>query len=83
MAVQLWAPKWFSKNRTDGTRRNLVWHNLHPAIFRSRSECRDFIDQHYGYIRARPDLQKEPHGWRVPTAVKVKVIEIKKLRSDV
>lgn len=25
------------------------------------------------FIKTRPDLRKEPHGWRLPKAVRVKV----------
>ncbi len=43
-------------------------------LFRTRAECRAWIDEHYGYIRTRADLRAEPHGWRMPRAVKVRVV---------
>jgi hypothetical protein len=74
--TQLWAPKWTSKNHTDGVTSHLIWDNLLPALFRSRRECREFIEHKYGYIRNRPDLQREPHGWKMPRPVKVTITEL-------
>jgi len=70
----LWAAEWHSKNQLDGERRHIIYENLLPALFRTRRECRDFIKEKYGYIAERPDLQNEPHGWRLPQAIKVKII---------
>lgn len=74
----MWAPEWRSNNHLDGRRRHLcLWHRHvgieFPTVFSSRRACRKFIEKHYGYIRNRRDLQQEPHGWRIPQAVKVKV----------
>ena len=30
----------------------------------------------YGYIREREDLRKEPHGWKMPIAIKMDVKEV-------
>ena len=81
--MALWAPKWSQTNKLDGHREYLrLWYGYrgqrYPAVFLTRRECREFIESEYGYIRAREDLRKEPHCWRVPTAVKV---EIRELRS--
>lgn len=73
--TQLWIPKWATKNRLDGKRSVLVWHKMMPALFRSRRECRDFIEREYGYIKNRPDLCQEPHGWTLPKPVKVIIKE--------
>ena len=65
-----WGVEWRSKSRLFGRRRHLQWTNdLH--LFRTRRECRAFIEMEYGYIRNRPDLREEPHGWSVPQAVRV------------
>jgi len=72
--TQLWGAKWKSVNLLDGCREHLIWHNMLPALFRSRAECRAFIEREYGYIRNRPDLRSEPHGWRMPRPVKVSII---------
>ena len=73
--ANLWAAQWHSKNRLDGERRHIIYRDLLPALFRTRRECRDFIRENYGYIEHRDDLRSEPHGWRLPKAVKVLVIE--------
>ena len=67
-----WAVEWRSQNRLDGARRHLTWES-DVRLFRTRRECRDFIKQEFGYIRTRPDLRTEPHGWRLPLAVRVGV----------
>ena len=50
------------------------------AVFESRDAAREFIKSKYGYIAGspRPDLRREPHGWRMPVAVKV-VVAVKEV----
>ena len=68
----LWAMEWHSRNLLDGDQRVLmVWSETSALIFRTRQECRAHIEQRYGYIRQRADLRAEPHGWRMPQAVRV------------
>ncbi len=76
--MSLWAAKWRSENQLDGrTERLILWHRGTPlAPFRTRAECRAWIKAHYGYIAEREDLRREPHGWRLPIAVRVSVIEV-------
>jgi hypothetical protein len=62
-----------SDNRLDGHRAHLVCENLVPVLFATRQAARSFADEKFGYIRNRPDLRDEPHGWRIPRAVKVRV----------
>lgn len=72
--LRLWAVMWHSHNRLDGKRDHLVWAPHKPGwprLFRTRRECREYIEQTYGYIKHRPDLRREPHGWRMPTATRV------------
>ena len=71
----LWGLKWVNVNRLDGYHEHIVYENCLPALFRTRAEARKFADERYGYIRTRPDLQAEPHGWRVPRPIKLKVSE--------
>jgi hypothetical protein len=52
----------------------LLRENFVPVIFPTRREAREWIKAKYGYIAERPDLRAEPHGWRVPTAVRVDVL---------
>lgn len=71
-----WAVLWRSKNRLDGYHEHLCGTPDHPCrtlLFESRRKARNFIRDKYGYIRTRPDLRREPHGWRMPTAVRVTI----------
>jgi hypothetical protein len=70
----LWAAQWRSTNRRDGPTTHLLAGNwLTPALFPTRGAARAWIEVHYGYIRSRPDLRSEPHGWRMPRAVRVRL----------
>jgi len=69
-----WGVEWHSKNKLDGDQRYIMWENCMPLIFPTRQLARHYIRQRYGYIRYRSDLQCEPHGWRMPQAVRVKIV---------
>jgi hypothetical protein len=74
--VQRWGALWHSRNRLDGVSEHLLWtegDSALPALFRTRREVRAWIRARYGYIATRPDLRREPHGWRVPRPVQVAV----------
>jgi hypothetical protein len=77
-----WCAKWRSTNRLDGKTEHLIigryWLSVEERtqLFMTRKECRNWISKHYGYIKDRRDLREEPHGWRVPIAVKVRVNEL-------
>lgn len=69
-----WAVKWRSYTRRDGKDEHLMWaHGTTPLLFKTRKEARNWISTHYGYIRRRADLRAEPHGWKMPVVVKVRV----------
>jgi hypothetical protein len=84
-----WAIKWRSENALDGKREYLIGryaithHDELPPlperegysslVFKSRRAAAAAIKQHWGYIAKRPDLRREPHGWRVPVPVRVTV----------
>lgn len=51
----------------DGPREYLVGEGGELPLFRTRREAR------YGYIRTRPDLHAEPHGWKMPIPVRVTI----------
>lgn len=73
-----WALKWRQKNMLDGKREHLMLKHF-PSIgfnglFDTRQEARDFRDANYGYIKRRPDLLAEPHGWKMPQVVKARLI---------
>ena len=75
--LHAWAVEWHSRNRLDGDSRHLTW-DLRDCgryhLFRTRAECRAFIEDRYGYIRDREDLRREPHGWFMPRAIRVVVV---------
>ena len=82
-----WAIKWRSENQTDGKREVLLGRfdgerltappNLSgytKSVFKTRKMARDYVRNHYSYIAKRPDLRREPHGWKAPLIVKVRVL---------
>lgn len=60
-----WAIKWHV---------GIMWDDCFPLLFLTRKECRKQILHEYGYIKNRKDLRAPPHNWRLPKAVRVKVI---------
>jgi hypothetical protein len=70
-----WGVLWHAENRLDGITEYLCRNeDTHlPALFLTRAEAREYISQRYGYIKARPDLRAEPHGWSIPRAVRVEI----------
>lgn len=68
-----WGAEWYSNNHLDGETRHLIFHLGIPALFKTRREARAYIHKHYGYIKNRPDLRREPHGWRLPRPIRVEV----------
>ena len=72
-ACSAWGVLWRSECRLDGVSSHLIHRNLLPAIFKTRKQAVDFIEKEYGYIRQRPDLKSEPHGWRMPKPVRVTI----------
>jgi hypothetical protein len=78
--MTLWAAKWRSSNKLDGRRQHLILWGWSEgvALFTTRAACREWIEQRYGYIRHRPDLRAEPHGWRIPQPVRVSIKEVKR-----
>ena len=79
-----WALKWRQENRLDGKTEHIIRHH-HGAynyptflVFHTRREAREHLKANYGYLRTRPDLKAEPHGWKMPQVVKV-VVSIKEV----
>lgn len=68
-----WAALWYSKTNMDDITEHIIYDDCLPALFRTRKECLVYINKRYGYIRNRPDLRAEPHGWRLPRAIKVSI----------
>lgn len=71
----VWGALWRSNSYLDGGLRTHIINgpDCLPVLFRTRIAAREYIDKHYGYIRTRPDLQEQPHGWRIPVPVRVKI----------
>lgn len=55
-----------------------MYEDCMPLMFRFRKEARQWAEKNYGYIKERKDLRVEPHGWKFPKPIKVKVIEVAK-----
>ena len=71
-----WAVVQIRDNKTDGYRENFArCRNAErqpgPKLFRTRAKARKWRDEIFGYIRNRPDLKAEPHGWRLPQVRKI------------
>lgn len=48
--------------------------NAQPVLtFKTRTAAAAFIADRYGYIAKRKDLREEPHGWRMPVPVRVRI----------
>jgi len=80
-SILAWGILQHSENHLDGKREYLDGDASHPCrtrLFYTREEARRFNNERYGYIRNRPDLQREPHGWKLPKVVCVVInMEIK------
>ena len=69
-----WAAKWRSRSLACGKQEYLIGAGqIPPLLFKTRADCRAHIRIKYGYITTRPDLRREPHGWKMPVPVKVTV----------
>lgn len=71
--IRRWGLQWRERSRLDGYREHIVCENCMPALFHTREQARAYAKQHYGYIAERPDLQAEPHGWKMPRPIKLTI----------
>lgn len=74
-----WGILWRSDNKLDGKQEHFLWDRYPnrasvPLVFSTREQARAHIRIKYGYIKNRPDLQKEPHGWKMPIPVRVRIV---------
>ena len=72
-AFDLWAIKWRSKNRLDGATEYFLFDAGRPLLFRTRREARETAAKDIALIKKRPDLRREPFGWKTPQVVRVRV----------
>ena len=76
-----WAVKWHSRSLACGKQEYLMGAGkIPPLLFKTRAGARAHIRTNYGYILTRPDLRREPHGWKMPVAVKV-TVKIEEVRG--
>ncbi len=69
-----WSILFRSKSALDGERQSLIHGDDGlPRLFKTKREAKAFADLCFGYIRKRPDLRREPHGWRMPRPVRVTI----------
>jgi hypothetical protein len=73
-----WGILWRSDNQLDGYQEHLMGDHHSRAmirtwLFETRAEARKVCEERYGYISRRADLRAEPHGWKPPKVVKVKI----------
>lgn len=71
---ECWGIEWYSRNKLDGESRHVMWEYGRPLMFDTRREAREYVKSKYGYIGRRADLKAEPHGWRIPRPVRVRVV---------
>lgn len=68
-----WALLWHSENKRDGVREYIIRDGCTPVLFSTRAKAREYAQVRYGYITHRKDLRNEPHGWRMPRPVRVRI----------
>lgn len=73
-----WGAMWHLKNQLDGEEGRLMFRLYLPVLFVTKKEATQYIKEKYGYIAKRKDLRNEPHGWRMPKPVRVKISMLSK-----
>jgi hypothetical protein len=68
-----WAVLWRYENKLDGAQEHLIYDYGVPKLFPTRRQARYYIANGYSYIKTRPDLRAEPHGWKMPIPVRVEI----------
>jgi uncharacterized C2H2 Zn-finger protein len=69
-----WAIRRRSVNTLDGDRSWLECTETGPLLFKTRRAAANDIERRHGYLRNRADLRAEPHGWRMPRPVRVRIM---------
>lgn len=74
---QFWSVKWIGNPYERlGIPSHIIYENLLPVLFKTRSEAREFVKAKYGFIAEREDLRNPPFNWRMPQIIKVEVVEV-------
>ena len=74
-----WGLKWRSQNHAQGRSEHICWLGDSPTLFRTRREARAFQHKQYAYIRTRRGFKAEPHGWKLPAIIRIRVTLEEKL----
>ena len=71
---EAWALKWDTTNALDGRRTYFCGEGgTIPALFKTKAQATKYARETWGYLNKRPDLRAEPHCWRIPKAVRVRI----------
>ena len=73
LEVERWGALWHSKSKLNGVRKHIIFENCLPVLFCTKKEINEYIKKTYGYIATRKDLRVEPHCWRIPKPIKLKI----------
>ena len=71
--MALWGILWRQENKLEGRRQYLLYRDRMPYLASTRMEARKIINFHWAYLNYRDDLRREPHGWKMPIPVKVRL----------
>ena len=69
-----WGLLWQSRTQRGVYREHLMFQDGRFLMFQDRKHARAYAAEKYGYIKRRPDLRCEPHGWKMPQPVKLLAI---------
>jgi len=78
-----WAIKHVTDSRLDGHREWLEGNarfsvpacvaGCHKVVYKTRAEARRHIRLHHGYMKKGSYLRTNPHGWKMPVAVRCRI----------
>ena len=63
-----WCVLWDSRHE-----QHLMFDGPKPLAFKTKKQCKKFIDEKWGYIKNRPDLKTAPYYWRLPKPVRIRI----------
>ena len=81
-----WAIQWRSENKLNGKKEYLLgtyfgspseeFKGCPKLLFKTRKAARKFIEEKWGHLKSPGYLylRKEPHGWKTPRPIKVKIV---------
>lgn len=71
----LWGIVHVTKGGIDGDTERLMYSNPRDGwlIFRTKRECKAYIDNYWSYYKTSKDLRAYPYGYRLPKPVKIEI----------